>query len=221
MIQTIIFYNSNNIFIEFPCSEAELETKFIELYEKEYSDIAMHVEEIRGPEFLRILEKQLVSMDELNYLAKRLTQMSVESIEKFKNMREQLQISDMKGLINLTFNQERDIASVDEMEEVYTGETFPKSVPDDCLCVVEMSYGDKTEYLYLPCESMDIYKASLRLPVFDVRNCEFKITDCEEFTEEQISLFEEVIEQKGIYSLNEKLWKMQAADQETDITMSM
>ena len=121
MIQTIVFYNSNNIFIEFPCSEAELETKFIELYEKEYSDIAMHVEEIRGPEFLRILEKQLVSMDELNYLAKRLTQMSVESIEKFKDMREQLQISDMKGLINLTFNQERDIASVDEMEEVYTG----------------------------------------------------------------------------------------------------
>ena len=56
MIQTIVFYNSNNIFIEFPCSEAELETKFIELYEKEYSDIAMHVEEIRGPEFLRILE---------------------------------------------------------------------------------------------------------------------------------------------------------------------
>lgn len=221
MIQAVIFYNSRNVFIEFPCSEAEMESKFMELYETEYNDIAMYVEEIRKPEFLSILEKQLVSMDELNYLAKRLTQMSEDSIEKFKNMREQLNISDMKGLINLSFNLEEKFTSIDEMVEVYNGQTFPKSVPDDCMCVVEMSYGDKTEYLYLPCDSTEIYKASLRLPVFNVKNCEYKITDCEELTEEQVSILEEVIEQKNIYSLNEKLWKMQAADLETDITMSM
>ena len=221
MIQAVIFYDSRNVFIEFPCSEAELESKFLELYETEYSDIAMGIEEIREPEFLSVLEKQLVSVDKLNYLAKRLTQMSEESLEKFKIMREQLDLSDMKGLINATFNLDKNLESIDEMEEVYNGQTFPKSVPDDCRCVVEMSYGDKTEYLYLPCESMEIYKASLRLPVFDVRHCEFKITDCEELTEEQISIFEEVIEQKGIYSLNEKLWKMQAEDQQKDITMSM
>ena len=205
MIQAVVIYNSNYIFVEFPCSESELEAKFIELYATEYSDIPMGIEEIREPEFLSVLEKQLVSLDQLNYLAKRLTQIGEEGIEKFKNMREQFQISDMKGLINLTFNQERDIASVDEMEEVYNGQTFPKNVPDDCLCVVEMSYEDKTEYLYLPCESMAIYKASIRLPVFDVKNCEFKITDYESLTEEQISDFEKVIEEKGIYALNDEL----------------
>ncbi len=221
MIQAVIFYNSRNVFIEFPCSEAEMESKFMELYETEYNDIAMYVEEIRKPEFLSVLEKQLVSMDELNYLAKRLIQMSEESLEKFKNMREEFNISDMKGLINVTFNLDKNIASIGEMEEVYNGQTFPKRVPDDCMCVVEMSYGDKTEYLYLPCESTEIYKASLRLPVFDVRHCEYKLTDCEELTEEQVSIFKEVIEQKNIYILNEKLWKMQVADQETDIIMSM
>lgn len=134
MIQTIIFYNFKNVFLEFPCSETELESKFIELYETEYHDIAMSVEEIRRPEFLRILEKQLISMDELNYLAKRLTQMSAESVDRFKNMREKFDIRDMKGLINLTFNLEGNITSVDGMKEVYNGQTFPKSIPEDCVC---------------------------------------------------------------------------------------
>lgn len=221
MIQSVIFYNSKNVSVEFPCSEAELEAKFIELYETEYSDIPMGIEEISEPEFLSVLEKQLVSMDELNYLAKRLMKMSEEGIETYKNMRGRFQISDMKDLINLTFNLERDIASTEEMEEVYHGQTFPKNVPDDCLCVVEMTYEDKTEYLYLPCESLAIYKASIRLPVFDVSNCEFKITDYEGLTVEQVAEFERVIEEKGIYALNDELNNHMSESPKAEMTMGM
>lgn len=62
------------------------------------------VQEIRGPwPALKRLEEQLVNLDELDYLAKRLDSFSSGELAQFQALAEKWELRDMTGLINLSF----------------------------------------------------------------------------------------------------------------------
>ena len=63
-----------------------------------------HVDEIRSAwPVLTRLEGNVVNLDELDYLAKRLDSFDVGEAAQFQAMVEKLDLTDMKDLINLTF----------------------------------------------------------------------------------------------------------------------
>ena len=228
------------------------------------------------PEWLTVLETQSVSMDQLNYLAKRLDMLSDNQCKQFEAAMKHLKLTEIKDLINLTFNlskytliedvqnmenvgrihfenllgglgiDEQDEANCDfaeigrqlldsgkeiiteqgilfendeiEYTEVYNGRTFPQFVYQECLAIVEMKYGEGTEYLYLPCEDAEIFKAQMRLNVFHIENCEKEIVETN-LKDKMKKRFEESLEKDGIYEANEvvKLAELLLASDNSEI----
>lgn len=63
-------------------------------------------------------------------------------------------------------------------EELYDGQVFPGYVYDSgVLVIAAASYNEKTEYLYLPCESLAIDKAIRRLGAGCAEDCDIELED--------------------------------------------
>lgn len=92
----------------------------------------------------------------------------------------------------------------DEVEyaEVYNGKTFPQFFYGDCLAIVEMSFVDFKEYIYLPCDEMEIYKAQMRVHAFHIQSCNMSLSDYS-LEEEWKGVFDNVLYNEGIYGIND------------------
>ena len=259
-INTKLGFKRQDIKIEFPCTEQTLKEKLAILYLPENLFKNLVVNEVIEPEWLKVLETQSVSMDQLNYLAKRLDVLSDNQCKQFEAAMKHFKLTEIKDLINLTFNLSKytfieDVQNLenvgrihfenllgglgideqdeencnfaeigrqlldsgkgiaigqgilfenDEIEytEVYNGRTFPQFVSQECLAIVEMKYGEDSEYLYLPCEDAEIFKAQMRLNVFHIENCEKEIVETN-LKDKMKKRFEESLEKDGIYEANE------------------
>ena len=72
MITATVKHNDNYADIEFPCSEAYLSAKLMEIHVDDLSSITRYISAITEPKELSFLKDRLVNLDELNYLAKRM-----------------------------------------------------------------------------------------------------------------------------------------------------
>lgn len=222
MLKTKLRFKGKNMDIEFPCTEQILREKLDVLYQPENLFEQLVVQEVNEPEWLKVLEKQAVSMDQLNYLAKRLDVLRDNQLKQYESAMKHRELTEIKDLINLTFNlskytlienmgdAEKGVVTEhgmlfenDEVEyaEVYNGRTFPQFIYEDCLAVVEMKYGEDTEYVYLPCDDMEIFKAQMRLNVFYISSCENKILDTT-LEGRRKTRFEDALVKDGLYAAN-------------------
>lgn len=260
MIKAKLKVNYTEVDIEFPCTEQVMQKKLEFLYLPGNLSECLLVKEIREPAWLKLLEGQDINVDQLNYLAKRLEVMDESVLKQFEAAMRYRKITDIKDLINMTFNLSkytliedmRDIKNVgrvhfenilgglgidesdetncdfleigrqllesgkgvvveqgtlfenDEVEyaEVYNGKTFPQFVYGVCLAIVEMTFVDFKEYIYLPCDAMEIYKAQIRVKAFHIQSCDMALTDYS-LEDEWKEVFANVLYHEGIYSVND------------------
>ena len=56
-------------------------------------------------------------------------------------------------------------------EDLYNGQTFPQFFYEDCLILATLTYGEKDEYLYMPCTKSAIERAVHRLGADTIEDC--------------------------------------------------
>ena len=90
-----------------------------------------------------------------------------------------------------------------EFEEVYDGQVFPPYYYDSSvLTTIRADFGGKSEYLYLPCESISIRKAIERLGAADYQSVDFSIEDSMFESDTWNERIEDVLENDGVGRLN-------------------
>lgn len=90
-----------------------------------------------------------------------------------------------------------------EFEEVYDGHVFPPYYYDNSmLATIRADYGGRSEYLYLPCESISIQKALMRLGASEIKDVDFSLEDCMFESQEWNDRIEDMLENDGIRKLN-------------------
>ena len=111
MIQAVLSNPKNPEYgvltLPFPIARAQYDDTVRQLEELEIGDVVApdcHVDEIYGAwPVLNRLEGQVVNLDELDYLIKRLDSFDDSEAAQFQAMAEKLNLTEMKDLINLTF----------------------------------------------------------------------------------------------------------------------
>lgn len=106
MIIANVEYNDNNEDIEFPCSDIYLYSRLMELHTDDPNDTTLFITDVM-PEELSCLKDRFVNLDELNYLAKRLNGFSGDEEFQFYEAMKLEQFTELKDLINLTFNLDK------------------------------------------------------------------------------------------------------------------
>ncbi len=107
MITARVQYDDNYADIEFPCSDIYLYSKLMEFHAGGPHNTTFFIAEIIVPEELSYLKDQFVNLDELNYLAKRMESFfGDEEIQFFEAMKLE-HFTEVKDLINLTFNLDK------------------------------------------------------------------------------------------------------------------
>lgn len=101
-------------------------------------------------------------------------------------------------------------------EKVYNGRTFPEYYHKECLATVSIEYDGKTDYLYLPCEDLSITKAMYRVGAANVDNLIVSLESFEANAPEWIERLENILENGGIYELNDVLAAINTADMDLD-----
>ena len=107
MITATVKHNDNYADIEFPCSEAYLSAKLMEIHVDDLSSITHYISAITEPKELSFLKDRLVNLDELNYLAKRMDSFFGDEETQFFEAIKLEHFTEMKDLINLTFNLDK------------------------------------------------------------------------------------------------------------------
>jgi hypothetical protein len=87
--------------------------------------------------------------------------------------------------------------------EIYDGTTFPEYYYKDSIATAYLEYGDKTECLYLPEDSLAIGKALRRLGCESLEDCniDLEMTDITSSTIDNIS--RGILDNEGLYRLND------------------
>lgn len=102
-------------------------------------------------------------------------------------------------------------------EELYDGQVFPGYVYDGGVLVVAAAkYKEKTEYLYLPCESLAIDKALDRLGAGCAEDCEISLEDFMTNHPAWIKRMETLCSSEGVYALNRFTKAINSADMDLD-----
>lgn len=107
MITATVKHNDNYADIEFPCSEAYLSAKLMEIHVDDLSSITHYISAITEPKELSFLKDRLVNLDELNYLAKRMDSFFGDEETQFFEAIKLEHFTGMKDLINMTFNLDK------------------------------------------------------------------------------------------------------------------
>ena len=117
MIVATLRWMENYVDIRFPCSEEDLDTALSSIHAK---DVTPYLLSIHRPDALKVLEDRFINLDELNYLAKRLDSFNMTELSQFYAATKHEGYTDMKNLINLTFNLPRYtvIQHINNMEAV-------------------------------------------------------------------------------------------------------
>ena len=104
MIFATLRWMENYADIRFPCSEEDMDTALSSIHAK---DVTPYLLSIHRPDALKVLEDRFINLDELNYLAKRLDSFDMTELSQFYAAAKHEGYTDMKNLINLTFNLPR------------------------------------------------------------------------------------------------------------------
>ena len=107
MIHITARWMENYVEINFPCSEEDLTKAIKSLRSVATSPEGIFLLSMHRPEQLKLLEDRFVDLDELNYLAKRLDGMSQGELTQFYAGANHERFTNLKDLINLTFNLHR------------------------------------------------------------------------------------------------------------------
>lgn len=104
MIKVTANYNGRRAEFWMPCSESEMHKCFEQLQTSEEHSTSLFVQTVIRPTQLAFLEDAFVDMDELNFLAKRLNCFSDAELDTFYGMIRHKGFTQMKDLINATYN---------------------------------------------------------------------------------------------------------------------
>ena len=104
MIKVTLRYNDHLVDIHFPCSETTLQSALMEIHAADDSPPELFVTDVIFPEELSHLKDRFVNLDELNYLAKRMESFFGTEEEQFYEAMKQEGFTELKDLINLSFN---------------------------------------------------------------------------------------------------------------------
>ena len=107
MITATVKHNDNYADIEFPCSEAYLSAKLMEIHVDDLSSITHYISAITEPNELSFLKNKMINLDEINYLAKRMDSFFGDEETQFFEAIKLEHFTEMKDLINLTFNLDK------------------------------------------------------------------------------------------------------------------
>lgn len=107
MITATVKHNDNYADIEFPCSEAYLSAKLMEIHVDDLSSITHYISAITEPNELSFLKDKMINLDEINYLAKRMDSFFGDEETQFFEAIKLEHFTEMKDLINLTFNLDK------------------------------------------------------------------------------------------------------------------
>lgn len=107
MITATVKYNDNYTDIEFPCSEAYLSAKLMEIHVDDLSSTTQYISAITEPNELSFLKNKMINLDEINYLAKRMDSFFGDEETQFFEAIKLEHFTEMKDLINLTFNLDK------------------------------------------------------------------------------------------------------------------
>lgn len=104
MIKVTAKYNDHLVDINFPCSETTLRSALMEIRAADDNPPELFINEVVFPEELGHLKDRFVNLDELNYLAKRMESFFGTEEEQFYEAMKQEGFTNLKDLINLSFN---------------------------------------------------------------------------------------------------------------------
>lgn len=104
MIKVTVQYNDHLVDIHFPCSETTLRSALMEIHAADDNPPELFVTDVIFPEELDHLKDRFVNLDELNYLAKRMESFFGTEEEQFYEAMKQEGFTELKDLINLSFN---------------------------------------------------------------------------------------------------------------------
>lgn len=104
MIKVTVQYNDHLVDIHFPCSETTLRSALMEIHAADDNPPELFVTDVIFPEELDHLKDRFVNLDELNYLAKRMESFCGTEEEQFYEAMKQEGFTELKDLINLSFN---------------------------------------------------------------------------------------------------------------------
>lgn len=107
MITVTVRYGDNCAEIEFPCSDSYLRSILVKLQADDPDQTTLFLSEVIEPEELSCLKDRFVNLDELNYLAKRMDSFFGDEEIRFFEAMKMEQFTEMKDLINLTFNVDK------------------------------------------------------------------------------------------------------------------
>ncbi|MCQ4770271.1 antirestriction protein ArdA [Intestinimonas massiliensis] len=94
---------------------------------------------------------------------------------------------------------------LEELEEVYDGQTFPEYYYRNSLLSLNAEYNGRTELLQLPDEVLAIKKAIERLGAPSAEDCDFAITLHNIKSDEWTKRIENIISEEGVYDANNML----------------
>ena len=217
--------------IEFPCRERYLQMVLEYLHAPETLPPKLYVREVLSPRGLSELGCQALNLDEMNYLAKRLESLSADEYDKLLAIVQAQGYTEPKDLINATFNldcytlarSKREMSSLGkkgikteygllsqtpgkEWAEVYDGQVFPRyRYQENYFLEVEIEYGGKKEYVYLPGGVLSITKALSRLNAPSREVCNHALTDFKSNDRAWKNKFEELLERESIFDVNRLL----------------
>ncbi len=218
----------------FPCKESQLSEWLDELnMDPEHLFPIATITQIEPAE-LSVLIDYEVSLDELNYLAKRMEGMSHAELSKFLAVVKCMELNmgcRLKHIINLTFNLDHFTVSVDgkllradkeaKAVDFYNGITFPKFFCNpNAVATVTVSCLYYEEYIELPCEDMTIRKALYRLGAESIQDCKFEAYPSSNLSDEWQRRIKSVETTKDIFELNNTL-KANDAHQIQEESLSM
>ena len=102
-------------------------------------------------------------------------------------------------------------------EEVYDGTVFPDyDYSGDSLVTAAAQYNGKTEYLYLPCDSLAITKAMYRLGAGSVSDLSFTLEDIGTNSPAWFDRLKQILSDEGIYEANSVVESINSADMNLD-----
>ena len=102
-------------------------------------------------------------------------------------------------------------------EEVYDGTVFPDyDYSGESLVTAAAQYNGKTEYLYLPCDSLAITKAMYRLGAGSVSDLTFTLEDISTNSPAWFDRLKQILTDVGIYEANRVVEAINSADMNLD-----
>lgn len=104
MIRIIANHFNHSVEMEFPENETVLFTKCMEIHVADDFPPIVTAEEVLEPRELSTLVNKEINLDELNFLAKRLDSFTDKEMTQFFTAANYESMSNLKDLINLTFN---------------------------------------------------------------------------------------------------------------------